>query len=158
MTFKLPKSLEELQSFVSTTTIGIGVTELPKRNFIQSISDYFAQKSGQNRISFVIFNQTSITFLHFRGDNLLNSTSISNENIEKIATVKGQTEDGLVTLLNCEVEEIKSINKKGVKKIQTRNFTIMPCFFGVNLKKLRSAAEIQWALESLKSIETRYDV
>ena len=156
MSFKLPHSLQFLHPYTSANTIGIGITELPTRNFFQSIGDYFAEKSGDKRISFLVFNEKEISFLNFRGETLLNSSQIDVEKIEKIAILEGKSEDQIISLLNCEVEILVSIDKQDNKKTSTSYFKILPAFFGLNLEKINSPNDIQWALENLRNIQLKY--
>lgn len=155
MSFTLPNSLDFLKDHTSPTTIGVGITELPKRNIFQSIGDYFASKSGNKRISFVVINQNEITFIHFRGEEVLNTQTIPNEKIEQMSFAKGKTEDGIIALVNVSFEKIISIDKKGNKKTEMQYFKVLPCYFGLNLKQLSSPSDIQWAIENLKNMENR---
>jgi hypothetical protein len=152
MTFILPKSVQFLNSFLPNNTIGIGITTLPKRNIIQSISDYFAEKSGNKRISFVILSDAEIKILHFRGNSMISKLDLSLDQLININTSSSTSEDGIISILNCQLDEIISTDKKGKHKKKSHSITILPCYYGMNLTQFSSTEEIIWANENKEKI------
>ena len=73
---QLPSSFQFIQSHLPSNTKGLGITTLSKRNFFQSIGDYFAEKSGKNRVSYVAVGDDFITLLHFQGTDLIDEKTI----------------------------------------------------------------------------------
>lgn len=152
MSFHLPTSILGLSQYLSKQTIGIGITELPKRNLFQSVGDYFAAKSGEKRISFVVVDETGIKVLHFRGNNLLNEFNVTFDKINQLSITKSSTEDGIISTIICQFEEIVSTDKKGINKTKAHTILILPCYFGFNLKQISSPSDIQWANENREKI------
>ncbi len=153
MSFQLANSLETLRNYLPSKTIGLGITALPKRNIFQSLSDYFAEKSGNKRISFVAVGEDEIKLLHFRGDSLIGTTHFSIDKLSHINITHSTSEDGLIAILNCQIEEIISTDKNGNHKTQTKEFSILPCYFGINLNKISAPKDIVWANENKAKIE-----
>lgn len=152
MSFQLPKSIQALSNFTSNKTIGIGITTLPKRNIFQSISDYFAEKSGEKRISYIIVNDTEMKILHFRGETMISDKNLSFDTLININASSSTSEDGIISILNCQFDEIISTDKNGNHKTNSLSIAILPCYFGMNLTPINSPAEIIWANENKEKI------
>lgn len=148
----LPTSFSFLASQTPRDFIGLGVIQLPKRNIFQSISDFFASKSGNQRISFLLLGAHEIKSVHYQGSTLLNSTDIPKNLIESIDIHASKTPDGLIIISNIEVIECISVNKKGVKKLKTHTFQLMPALLGENTSPVNNIADIQWAHASRQTI------
>ncbi|MHA8051323.1 hypothetical protein V7S79_09400 [Aquirufa sp. ROCK-SH2] len=152
MSFHLPTSAQGLSPYLSKNTIGVGITQLPKRNLFQSIGDYFAEKSGNKRISFVIVDEAGIKILHFRGESLIENWEISFDKINQLSATKSSTDDGVISTINCQLDEIISTDKNGVHKTKSHSIVILPCYFGFNLTQLNSPTDIQWANDNREKI------
>ncbi|RXK49895.1 hypothetical protein [Aquirufa rosea] len=148
----LPASLNFLRSELPSHWLGLGVIQLPKRNFFQSIGDYFAEKSGKQRISFVVVSEDSLKTLHYQGSSLLSTDVLDIHNLDHFYFSEGNTSDGLVSLFNCEASLIVSKSKKGDLKLKDYFFRIMPVLLGENAEPIRKIEEIQWAQQSKKNI------
>ncbi|AWL09761.1 hypothetical protein G9H64_06595 [Aquirufa nivalisilvae] len=152
MNHSLPASLSFLRSELPSHWVGLGVIQLPKRNFFQSIGDYFAEKSGKQRISFVVVNEESLKTLHYQGSTLISSEFVDIHNLDHFYFSEGNTSDGLVSLFNCEASVVVSKNKKGDLKLKDYFLKIMPALLGENAEPIRKIEDIQWAQESKKHI------
>jgi hypothetical protein len=130
--FSLPGSLSFLQTHLPSTCLSVGVSSLPVRNFFQSIGDFFASKSGKNRISYIAASENEIKLIHFQGGDLSSEKAFRIDQLEHIEISEGITDDGLIHLLHINLGEIKSINKKGEKKITSHYFKCMPPLLGQN--------------------------
>ncbi len=152
MSTHLPSSFSFLASQTPLDFIGLGVIQLPKRNFFQSISDFFASRAGNQRISFFLLGAHEIKVLHYQGANLLTSSDIPKNLIESIEIHTSKTPDGLVLISNIEVVECISVNDKGVKKLRKHPFHLMPALLGENTSPVNHVNDILWAQESRKTI------
>jgi len=148
----LPSSFSFLASQTPREFVGLGVIQLPKRNFFQSIGDFFATKSGKQRISFLLLGSHEIKTLHYQGSDIIGTSDIPKNLIESIETHASKTADGLVIISNIEVIECVSVNDKGVKKLKTHLFQLMPALLGENTSPVNKVADIVWAQESRNSI------
>ena len=85
---QLPSSFQFIQSHLPSNTKGLGITTLSKRNFFQSIGDYFAEKSGKNTniARGMVDEELSFEFLVINGDSL------------KVDDIEGRKEGKLITL------------------------------------------------------------
>jgi hypothetical protein len=152
-TFILPSSLSFLSSHLPSACVSIGVSSLPARNIIQSIGDFFASKSGKNRISYLAASENEIKLLHFQGSDLISEKTLGIDELEHLEMSEGTSDDGLIHLLHIHVGEIKSINKKGVKKIASHYFKCMPPLLGQNAAPIQAVDEILWAQQSKKRMQ-----
>jgi hypothetical protein len=137
----LPASLTFLQTHLPSTCLSVGVSSLPVRNFFQSIGDFFASKSGKNRISYIAASEDEIKLIHFQGGDLISEKAYRIDQLEHIEISEGITDDGLIHLLHINLGEIKSINKKGEKKI------------GQNAAPIQAVPDILWAQQSKKRMQ-----
>lgn len=152
MSATLPTSFSFLASQTPRDFIGLGVIQLPKRNFFESISDFFAARSGKQRISFLLLGAHEIKVVNYQGANLLTSSDIPKNLIESIEIHTSKTPDGLVLISNIEIVECVSVNDKGVKKLRNYAFNLMPALLGENTSPINNVNEIIWAQESRKTI------
>jgi len=152
MSANLPSSFSFLASQTPRDFIGLGVVQLPKRNFFQSISDFFAARSGNQRISFFLLGAHEIKVVHYQGSNVLGSVDIPKNLIESIEIHASKTADGLVVISNIELTECISVNDKGVKKLKNHQFNLMPALLGENTSPVNNVNDIVWAQESRKTI------
>lgn len=146
----LPASLSFLTSHLPSACLSVGVSSLPARNIFQSIGDFFAAKSGKNRISYVVASENEIKLVHFQGSDLISEKSFRIDQLEHLEMSEGITDDGLIHLLHIHIGEIKSINKKGVKKIVSHYFKCMPPILGQNAAPIQDVTDIVWAQQSKK--------
>ena len=144
---QLPSSFQFIQSHLPSNTKGLGVTTLSKRNFFQSIGDYFAEKSGKNRVSYAAVGDDFITLLHFRGTDLLGEKTIKLDQLDHFYVSEGQTADGIIHHLSCDATVIIS-----EKKMVDHHVKILPCLLGENASNVQAIQSIQWAQESKKTI------
>ncbi len=152
MSANLPTSFSFLASQTPRDFIGLGVVQLPKRNFFQSISDFFAARSGSQRISFLLLGAHEIKVVHYQGSNVLGSIDIPKNLIESIQIHASKTADGLVVISNIELTECISVNDKGIKKLKNHQFNVMPALLGENTSPVNNVSDIIWAQESRKTI------
>jgi hypothetical protein len=152
MSAHLPTSFSFLASQTPRDFIGLGVIQLPKRNFFQSISDFFASRSGNQRISFLLLGAHEIKVVHYQGAKLLGNTDIPKNLIESIEIHASKTPDGLVVISNIELVECISVNEKGVKKLKNHQFNLMPALLGENTSPVNNVNDIVWAQDSRKTI------
>jgi len=152
MSANLPSSFSFLASQTPRDFIGLGVVQLPKRNFFQSISDFFAARSGNQRISFLLLGAHEIKVIHYQGANVIGSIDIPKNLIESIEIHASKTADGLVVISNIELVECISVNDKGIKKLKNHQFNLMPALLGENTSPVNNVSDIVWAQESRKTI------
>ncbi len=144
---QLPSSFQFIQSHLPSNTKGLGITTLSKRNFFQSIGDYFAEKSGKNRVSYVAVGDDFITLLHFQGTDLITEKTIKLDQLDHFYVSEGQTADGIIHHLSCDATVIIS-----EKKMVDLHVKILPCLLGENASNVQAIQSIQWAQESKKII------
>ena len=144
---QLPSSFQFIQSHLPSNTKGLGITTLSKRNFFQSIGDYFAEKSGKNRVSYVAVGDDFITLLHFQGTDLIDEKTINLDQLDHFYVSEGQTADGIIHHLSCDATVIVS-----EKKMINYHVKILPCLLGENASNVQAIQSIQWAQESKKII------
>lgn len=152
MSANLPSSFSFLATQTPRDFIGLGVIQLPKRNFLQSISDFFAARSGNQRISFLLLGAHEIKVVHYQGTSLLTNSDIPKNLIESIDIQTSKTSDGLVSISNISMVECISVNDKGVKKLQNHQFNLMPALLGENTSPVNKINDIVWAQESRNTI------
>ena len=144
---QLPSSFQFIQSHLPTNTKGVGITTLSKRNFFQSIGDYFAEKSGKNRVSYVAVGDDFITLLHFQGTDLIGEKTIKLDQLDHFYVSEGQTPDGIIHHLSCDATLVIT-----EKKMEDQHIKILPCLLGENASNVQAIQSIQWAQESKKII------
>jgi hypothetical protein len=144
---QLPSSFQFIQSHLPAKTKGVGITTLSKRNFFQSIGDYFAEKSGKNRVSYVAVGDDFITLLHFQGTDLIGEKTIKLDQLDHFYVSEGQTPDGIIHHLSCEATVVIS-----AKKTVNEYIKILPCLLGENASNVQAIQSIQWAQESKKAL------
>jgi hypothetical protein len=152
MSSNLPSSFSFLSSQTPRDFVGLGVIQLPKRNFFQSIGDFFAAKSGKQRISFLLLGGHEIKVVHYQGADLIGNSDIPKNLIESIEIHASKTSDGLVVISNIQVIECISVNDKGIKKLKTHTFNLMPALLGENTSPVNKVSDIVWAQESRNTI------
>jgi hypothetical protein len=147
MIFHLPSTFQFIHSHLPANTKGVGITTLSKRNLFQSIGDFFAEKSGNKRVSYIAVGDDFIHHLHFQGTDLIAEKSIQIEQLDHFYVSEGQTPDGIIHHLSCDATIIKS-----KKKMEDVHIKILPCLLGENASNIQVIQTIQWAQESKKSI------
>ena len=147
MNFHLPSTFQFIHSHLPANTKGVGITTLSKRNLFQSIGDFFAEKSGNKRVSYIAVGDDFIHQLHFQGTDLIAEKSIQIEQLDHFYVSEGQTPDGIIHHLSCDATIIKS-----KKKMEDVHIKILPCLLGENASNIQVIQTIQWAQESKKSI------
>jgi hypothetical protein len=147
MIFHLPSTFQFIHSHLPANTKGVGITTLSKRNLFQSIGDFFAEKSGNKRVSYIAVGDDFIHQLHFQGTDLIAEKSIQIEQLDHFYVSEGQTLDGIIHHLSCDATIIKS-----KKKMEDVHIKILPCLLGENASNIQVIQTIQWAQESKKSI------
>lgn len=152
MCAQLAKSFSFVQSEIPTEFVGLGVIQLPPRNFFQSIGDFFAEKSGKQRISFMAVGAHEIKKIHTQGSSILQSTSVPKNLIESISIREDKTSDGLVAISHIDIVECISVDKKGNKKLKSHYFKLMPALLGENTSPIQNVVEITEAHASKKLI------
>lgn len=152
MCAQLAKAFSFVQSEIPTEFVGLGVIQLPPRNFFQSISDFFAEKSGKQRISFMAVGAHEIKKIHTQGSSILQSTSVPKNLIESISIREDKTSDGLVAISHIDIVECISVDKKGNKKLKSHYFKLMPALLGENTSPIQNVVEITEAHASKKLI------
>ena len=152
MSANLPTSFSFLASQTPRDFIGLGVITLPKRNFFQSISDFFAEKSGKRRISFFLLGAHEIKVLHYQGSDIIGTSDIPKNLIESIEIHASKTPDALVLISNITLVECISVNEKGTKKLKNHQFNLMPALLGENTSPVNNVTDIVWAQESRHTI------
>jgi len=148
----LPSSFTFLASQTPRDFIGLGIIQLPKRNFFQSIGDFFATKSGKQRISFLLLGAHEIKIVHYQGLELIATSDIPKNLIESIDIHASKTADGLVIISNIALVECISVNEKGTKKLKNHQFNLMPALLGENTSPVNNVTDIVWAQESRHTI------
>ena len=128
MSLQLPSTFQFIQKHLPSNTKGLGITTLSKRNFFQSIGDYFSEKSGKNRVSYVAVGDDFITRLHFQGEDLIAENTIQLGQLDHFYVSEGQTADGIIHHLSCDATVIVS-----AKKMVDHHIKILPCLFLVHL-------------------------
>jgi hypothetical protein len=147
MSLHLPSTFQFIQKHLPSHTKGLGITTLSKRNFFQSIGDFFAEKSGKNRVSYVAVGDDFITLLHFQGEDLIAEKTILLGQLDRFHVSEGQTADGIIHHLSCDATEIVS-----AKKMAEHAIKILPCLLGENASNVQAIQSIQWAQESKKAL------
>jgi hypothetical protein len=140
MCAQLAQSFSFIASETPAEFIGLGVIQLPTRNFFQSISDFFAEKSGKQRISFMAVGAHEIKKIHTQGSNILQSIR------------EDKTSDGLIAISHIDIVECISVDKKGHKKLKSHYFKLMPALLGENTSPIQNVAEITAAYATKKAI------
>lgn len=151
MSEKLQKSLAFLNPEMPNNFLSLSVVQLPKRNIFQSIGDFFAAKSGNHRISYLAASENEVKIIHYQGAYAVGTQTIPMSSMESLEISEGTTEDGIVAIFHVNMEEIKSINKKGVKKLKSHYFKLMPPLLGLNATPIQAVDEIIWAQNARKS-------
>jgi hypothetical protein len=72
--------------------------------------------------------------------------------MESFEISEGSTEDGVVAIFHVNLEEIISTNKKGVKKLKSHYYKLMPPLLGINASPIQAVEEILWAQNARKSM------
>lgn len=152
MSEKLQKSLAFLNSEMPNNWLSLAVTTLPKRNVFQSIGDFFADKSGNHRISYLAATDNEVKVIHYQGTNVVGAQTIPMNSMESFEISEGSTEDGVVAIFHVNLEEIISINKKGIKKLKSHYYKLMPPLLGINASPIQAVEEILWAQNARKSM------
>jgi len=147
MSEKLQKSLAFLNSEMPNNWLSLAVTTLPKRNIFQSIGDFFASKSGNHRISYLAASENEVKIIHYQGSNVLGTQSIPMNSMESFEISDGTTEDGVVAIYHVNIEEIISVNKKGVKKLKSHYYKLMPPLLGLNASPIQAETVEEEAVE-----------
>lgn len=152
MSEKLQKSLAFLNDEMPKQWLSLAVTQLPQRNIFQSIGDFFAAKSGNHRISYLTAAESEVKVIHYQGFAVVGTHAIPMTSMESLEISEGTTEDGVMAIQHVHIEEIKSINKKGIKKLKRHYFKLMPPLLGLNASPIQAVDEIVWAQQVKKSM------
>lgn len=152
MSAQLASSFSFIASEIPADFIGLGVIQLPSRNFFQSIGDFFAEKSGKQRISFMAVGAHEIKKIHTQGSSILQSTSVPKNLIESISIREDKTSDGLVAISHIDIVECISVDKNGNKKLKSHYFKLMPALLGENTSPIQQLTEITAAHAAKKAI------
>ena len=152
MSEKLQKSLAFLNPEMPNNLLSLSVIQLPKRNIFQSIGDFFAKKSGNHRISYLAASENEVKIIHHQGANAVGTHAIPMNSMQSLEISEGTTEDGIVALFHVNIEEIISVNKKGIKKLKSHYFKLMPPLLGLNASPIQAVDEILWAQNARKSM------
>lgn len=147
MSIHLPSTFQFIASHLPAHTKGVGITTLVKRNFFQSIGDFFAEKSGKNRVSYVAVGEDFICLLHFQGQDLIAKKMILLSSLDHFYVSEGQTPDGIIHHVSCDATVILS-----AKKMEDYHIKILPCLLGENASNVQAIQSIQWAQESKKAL------
>jgi hypothetical protein len=147
MNMQLPSTFQFIQQHLPANSKGLGITTLSKRNFFQSIGDFFAEKSGKNRVSYVAVGDDFITQIHFQGEEIISEKTIQIEQLDHFYVSEGQTPDGIIHHLSCDATVILS-----EKKTEDVHIKILPCLLGENASNVQVIQSIQWAQESKKAL------
>ncbi len=147
MSLHLPSTFQFIQSHLPAHTKGLGITTLSKRNFFQSIGDYFAEKSGKKRVSYVAVGDDFITQLHYQGERLIAEKTIQLAQLDHFYVSEGQTPDGIIHHVSCDATVIVS-----EKKMEYHHIKILPCLLGENASNVQAIQSIQWAQECKKAL------
>ncbi len=133
-------SLSILNSNLSGSVIGFGITKLHPRSIFQSIGDFFARKSGNERISFLVVTDQGIKNFHTRGNDILEINEISTSEISNIQTWNKSKHDP--QQLDVQITTQKPGKKEGEVISNTYDFEIFPAFLGINASKIETLSEI----------------
>ena len=145
MNMQLPSTFQFIQRHLPAHTKGLGITTLSKRNFFQSIGDFFAEKSGKKRVSYVAVGDDFITQLHLQGEEIIAEKTIQLSQLDNFYVSEGQTPDGIIHHLSCDATILIS-----EKKTNDEHIKILPCLLGENASNVQAIQSIQWAQESKK--------
>lgn len=129
-----------LNSQISGQLIGFGIIKLPNRSIFQSISDYFARKSGNERISFLVVTDQEVQAIHTRGNEILGTVIVPNNTIAEIKSWNKASHDPkqLDVQLRTEVPG----KKEGEVISKTYDFEIFPAFLGENSSKVEILSQV----------------
>lgn len=133
-------SISILNSVISANIIGFGISKLPPRSIFQSIGDFFARKSGNERISFLVVCDSSIKNIHTRGSEILDVLEIPLKDISEIKSWNKVSHDP--KQLDLQVTTQKPGKKEGEFIFKTYDFEIFPAFLGSNSSKIEKLSEI----------------
>ncbi len=133
-------SLSILNSVISENVVGYGITKLHPRSLFQSIGDYFARKSGNERISFIVIGESTIKNIHTRGNEILEVTEILNKEIADVKSWNKSSHDPKQFDVQLSIQ--KPGKKEGEYTNKTYDFEIFPAFLGTNSSKIEKLAEI----------------
>lgn len=129
-----------LNSLIAGNLIGFGITKLHPRGIFQSISDYFARKSGNERISFLVATDQNIYHFHTRGNEILESIIIPQNQITEIKSWNKSNHDP--KQLDVQITTQQAGKKAGDFITKTFDFEIFPAFLGQNSSKIEKLSEI----------------
>ena len=152
MSEKLQKSLAFLNPEMPNNFLSLSVIQLPKQNIFQSVGDFFASKSGNHRISYLAATEKEVKIIHYQGANSVGTHTIPMSSMESLEISEGTTKDGIVALFHVNIEEIISVNKKGIKKLKSHYFKMMPPLLRLNASPIQAVDEILWAQQARKSM------
>lgn len=141
-------TLSILNSHISGNVIGFGIIKLPNRGIFQSISDFFARKSGNERISFLVATNQQIKAIHTRGTEVLETVEISQDTIAEIKAWNKPSHDP--KQLDVQIRTEKPGKKEGEVISKTIDFEIFPAFLGENTSKVENVSAV---LEHKKQFE-----
>lgn len=133
-------SISILNSSISGTIIGFGITKLHPRSIFQSIGDYFARKSGNERISFFVVTDQCIKNFHTRGAEILEIIEIPTNEISDIKTWNKSSHEP--RQLDVQITTQKPGKKEGDFITKSYDFEIFPAFLGTNTSKIEKLSEL----------------
>jgi hypothetical protein len=141
-------TLSILNAHISGNVIGFGIIKLPTRSIFQSISDYFARKSGNERISFIVVSDQEIKAIHTRGTEVIDSVTIDTNSIAEIKAWNKSSHEP--KQLDVQIRTEKPGKKEGDVISKMYDFEIFPAFLGENTSKIEKVSAV---LEHKKQFE-----
>lgn len=133
-------SIPLLNSEISGNLIGFGIIKLPNRSIFQSIADFFARKSGNERISFLVVTDQTIKAVHTRGNEILSSVVIPTNIIAEIKSWNKASHDP--KQLDVQIRTEIPGKKEGQVISTTYDFEIFPAFLGENTSKVEILSQV----------------
>lgn len=141
-------TLSTLNLSISGNIIGFGITKLHPRSIFQSIGDYFARKSGNERISFLVVTDQNMYNFHTRGQEIVETQIIPLVEISEVKSWNKSSHEP--KQLDLQITTQKPGKKEGTIISKTYDFEIFPAFLGVNTSKIEKLSDI---VENSKQFE-----
>jgi len=147
-------TLSTLNVSISGNVIGFGISKLHARTIFQSIGDYFARKSGNERINFIVVTDQNIYNFQTRGKEILETISISQDEILEVKSWNKSSHDP--KQLDLQITTQKPGKKEGSFISKTYDFEIFPAFLGVNTSKIEKLSDIQENSKQFENLITYF--
>ncbi len=147
-------TLSTLNVSISGNVIGFGISKLHARTIFQSIGDYFARKSGNERINFIVVTDQNIYNFQTRGKEILETISISKDEILEVKSWNKSGHDP--KQLDLQITTQKPGKKEGSFISKTYDFEIFPAFLGVNTSKIEKLSDIQENSKQFENLITYF--